>query len=166
MAFGNSTMTQDELGRLAANLLHRAFVEATRTVSKGLYRRLIAGEVVPVTQLELADDQTVQLNMKLDTSEFRGDINFSQFRDGVVSLLQQLIPTLKSEGQLKSYHAKDQNDQFTDAVLLGVTGPTQHGADVNVMMISMTPSKTEPQIEVGLMYMNPDQFVSANRGES
>ena len=40
MALGNSTMTYDQLGNLAANLLHKAFIETTRTVSKGLFRRL------------------------------------------------------------------------------------------------------------------------------
>ena len=69
MPTGNSTLTNDQLGRLAVNLLHKAFIEATRTVSKRLFRQLEGGDEVAVTQLELDDKQTVQLLMKLDTSE-------------------------------------------------------------------------------------------------
>ena len=71
MAFGNSTMTYDQLGSLAANLLHKAFIETTRTVSKGLFRRLEEGETVGVTRLEFEGDETVQLNMTLDVSQYR-----------------------------------------------------------------------------------------------
>ena len=45
MALGNSTMTYDQLGQLTAHLLHKAFIETTRTVSKGVFRRLVDGEV-------------------------------------------------------------------------------------------------------------------------
>ena len=87
MAFGNSTMTYDQLGSLAANLLHKAFIETTRTVSKGLFRRLEQGETVGVTRLEFEGDETVQLNMTLDISQYRGDLNYSRFRDSIVAIL-------------------------------------------------------------------------------
>ena len=46
-------------------------------------------------------------------------------------------------------------------------GPTQHGADINVLMVSMTPSQVQPAITVSLLYMNPDQFMSPETlGES
>ena len=80
MALGNSTMTYDQLGQLTAHLLHKAFIETTRTVSKGVYRRLVDGETVPITQLEFERDETVQLNMKLHMSEYQGDINYSRFQ--------------------------------------------------------------------------------------
>ena len=106
MALGNSTMTYDQLGQLTAHLLHKAFIETTRTVSKGVFRRLVDGEVVPITQLEFEGDETVQLNMKLHMSAYRGDINYTRFRDGVVALLQELLTALSKEGALKTFHGK------------------------------------------------------------
>jgi hypothetical protein len=166
MALGNSTMTYDQLGRLAAHLLHKAFIETTRTVSKGVFRRLVDGEVVPITQLEFEGDETIQLNMKLNMSAHRGDINYTRFRDGVVALLQELLAALSKEGELKTFTANDADGVATTTRLLGVSGPTQHGEDINVLMVALTPSHSEPKILVELMYMDPDQFVSAKRGES
>ena len=104
MALGNSTMTYDQLGSLAANLLHKAFIETTRTVSKGLYRRLEEGETVGVTRLEFEGDETVQLNMTLDTSQYRGDLNYSRFRDSIVAILQDLVENLSGEGPRSAGH--------------------------------------------------------------
>ncbi len=166
MALRNSTMTYDQLGNLTAHLLHKAFIEATRTVSKGVFRRLVDGEVVPITQLEFEGDESSQLNMRLHLTAYRGDINYTRFRDGVVALLQELLTALSEEGTLKTLTANDSNGVATNTRLLGVSGPTQHGKDVNVLMVALTPSQSEPKILVELMYMDPDQFVSAKRGES
>ena len=166
MALGNSTMTYDQLGQLKAHLLNKAFIETTRTVSKGVFRRLVGGEVVPITQLEFEGDETAQLNMKLHVSAYRGDINYTRFRDGVVALLKELITALSKEGTLKTFAANDAEGVATATRLLGVSGPTQHGEDINVLMVALTPSKSEPLILVELMYMDPDQFVSDKRGES
>ena len=166
MALGNSTLTYDQLGKLAAHLLHKTFIEATRTVSKGVYRRLLAGEVVPITELKLEDDQSVQLNMKLHTSAYRGDINFSRFRESIVALLQELLAALRTEGELKSFQATDAAGVAMTTRLLAASGPTQQGADVNVLMVAMTPSDSEPRVVAELMYMDPDQFITSSRGES
>ena len=166
MALSNSTMTYDQLGNLTAHLLHKAFIEATRTVSKGVFRRLVDGEVVPITQLEFGSNETAQLNMKLHLAAYRGDINYTRFRNGVVALQQELLTALSKEGTLKALTASDANGVATNTRLLGASGLTQHGEDVNVLMVALTPSQSEPEILVELMYMDSDQFVSAKRGES
>ncbi len=167
MALGNSTMTYDQLGSLAANLLHKAFIETTRTVSKGLYRRLEEGETVGVTRLEFEGDETVQLNMSLDTSQYHGDLNYSRFRDSIVAILQNLVEILKEEGALRTFQEKGPDQQATNKLLIGARGPTVHGNDINVIMCTMTPSLNEPLILMELMYMNADQFIApSKRGES
>lgn len=167
MALGNSTMTYDQLGSLAANLLHKAFIETTRTVSKGLYRRLEEGETVGVTRLEFEGDETVQLNMTLDTSQYRGDLNYSRFRDSIVAILQDLVEILKEEGALRTFQEKGPDQQATNKLLIGARGPTVNGNDINVIMCTMTPSLNEPLILMELMYMDADQFIApSKRGES
>jgi hypothetical protein len=99
-------------------------------------------------------------------SDYRGDINYTRFRDGVVALLKELLTALSKEGALKTFTANDADGFATNTRLLGASGPTQHGEDINVLMVAMTPSQNEPKIVVELMYMDPDQFVSASRGES
>jgi len=167
MALGNSTMTYDQLGNLAANLLHKAFIETTRTVSKGLFRRLEEGETVGVTRLEFEGDETVQLNMTLDISQYRGDLNYSRFRDSIVAILQDLVEIMKEERALRTYQEQGPDQQATNKVLIGARGPTVHGDDINVLMCTMTPSMSEPLILMGLMYMDADQFIApSKRGES
>ncbi len=159
MALGNTTMTYDQLGNLAANLLHKAFIESKRTVSKGLFRRLEVGETVSVTRLEFEGDETVQLNMNLDTSQYRGELNYSKFRDSIVALLQDLIEIMKEEGALKTYQEQSASQQGTGKVLIGARGATVHANDLNVLMCTMAPSPNEPLILAGLMYMDADQFM-------
>lgn len=167
MATGNSTLTTDQLGRLAVNLLHKAFIDATRTVSKRLFRQLESGEEVAVTHLELDDKQSVQLLMKLDATEHRGDLNFSAFRDSVVALLTELVTTLQEEGALRTLQATDTDSQGAQSHLLAAMGPTQHGSDINVLMASLTPSLIKPAVTVSLLYMDPNQFISPESlGES
>ena len=67
---------------------------------------------------------------------------------------------------MKTFTANDADGVATNTRLLGASGPTQHGEDINVLMVAMTPSQSEPKIVVELMYMDPDQFVSAKRGDS
>ena len=50
--------------------------------------------------------------------------------------------------------------------LLAASGPTQQGDDINVLMVAMTPSDSEPRVVAELMYMDPDQFITSSRGES
>ena len=128
------------VGQSNGHLLHKAFIEATRTVSKGVFRRLVDGEVVPITQLEFEGNESAQLNMRLHLAAYRGDINYTRFRDGVVALLQELLTALNKEGSLKTLTANDANGVATNTRLLGASGPTRHGEDVNVLMVAVTPS--------------------------
>lgn len=167
MALGNSTMTNDQLGQLTAHLLNKAFIETTRTVSKSIYRRLVDGELVHVTQLEFEGDEKVQLDVKFNHAEYQGDLNYSKFRDSIMALLQELLTALSREGALKIFEARDSDGNPTHTRLMGASGPTQHEAEINVLMVSMTPSAREPLIVMELLYMDPNQFAgAANRGES
>ena len=167
MALGNSTMTNDQLGQLTAHLLNKAFIETTRTVSKSIYRRLVDGELVHVTQLEFEGDEKVQLDVKLNYAEYQGDLNYSKFRDSIMALLQELLTALSREGALKLFEGRDGDGNPTHTRLMGASGPTQHEAEINVLMVSMTPSASEPLIVMELLYMDPNQFAgAANRGES
>ncbi len=166
MALSNTTMTYDQLGKLTAHLLHKVFIESSRTVAKSVYRRLIAGEFVPITHLEFEREERLTIHMKLDTLAYRGDINYSRFKDGVTVLLHELVTVVSEEGKLRTFAPREDSSGTAGTRLLGVSGSTQHGEDINVLMVAMTPSQSEPKILVELMYMDPDQFASAKRGES
>ena len=93
-------MTNDQLGRLACKFAPQSVHRGDKDrLSKRLFRQLEGGDEVAVTQLELDDKQTVQLLMKLDTSEYRGDLNFSAFRDSVAALLTELVTTPRGSGR-------------------------------------------------------------------
>ena len=70
------------------------------------------------------------------------------------------------EGAMKTFQANTGEGESTNTRLMGASGPTQHGEDINVLMVAMTPSDREPLVLLELMYMDPRQFVAPNRGES
>ena len=74
---------------------------------------------------------------------------------------------LQEEGALRTLQATEANARVGETHLLAAMGPTQHGADINVLMVSLSPSQVQPAITVSLLYMNPDQFTSSETlGES
>ena len=84
-----------------------------------------------------------------------------------MALLQELLTALSREGALKIFEARDSDGRPNHTRLMGASGPTQHETEINVLMVSMTPSASEPLIVMELLYMNPNQFTgAANRGES
>jgi hypothetical protein len=96
----------DKFLTLSVNLLHKVFLEATRTEAKNLYRELSEGKPVPLTRVRMEDGSEVRFEVALDHSEYRGRLNFGAFRAGVTLLVANIADALREEKPVRTFHAE------------------------------------------------------------
>ncbi len=121
-------MPQDKFLLVAVNLLHKAFIEATRTEAKALYQKLAVEQVVNLTKVELVDKSVATFQLSLSHSEFNGRINFGAFRASVTALVANITQALRDERELKVFNALNDGG----AMIFGITAVTVEDNQRNV----------------------------------
>ena len=156
---GDNTQSipQEQFLTMAGNLLHRAFVDSTRTKAKSIFREIAAGKIVPLTSVEMEDKSTVRFDITLDHSEYLGSINFGAFRSSVAVLIASLGENLKKEEQIKVFTEQDN----PNAMIFGVTAVTQESKEPNIMVLGADMASGNPSVLLKLMYINHEQFTAA-----
>ena len=156
---GDNTQSipQEQFLTMAGNLLHRAFVDSTRTKAKSIFREIAAGKIVPLTSVEMEDKSTVRFDITLDHSEYLGSINFGAFRSSVAVLIASLGENLKKEEQIKVFTEQDN----PNAMIFGVTAVTQESKEPNIMVLGANMASGNPSVLLKLMYINHEQFTAA-----
>ncbi|NND69122.1 MAG: hypothetical protein HKN19_16140 [Halioglobus sp.] len=138
---------------LAANLLHRALVEATRTDAKQLYRRIEEGERAALANVRMEDDSTAAFGLSLDHSEFRGKLNYGAFRASLNTLLANVGQALQEEKAIQVFNAQDGGA----SMIFGIPAVTVEQGKTNVLVLSADPGASGGT-ELRLMYLDPQQF--------
>ncbi|CAA0098411.1 Uncharacterised protein [Halioglobus japonicus] len=151
------SMPQDKFLLVAVNLLHKAFIEATRTEAKALYKQIVGGEIVNLTRVQLVDDSTATFQLSLSHSEFQGRLNFGAFRASVTALVSNIAKALREERELKVFNALNDGS----AMIFGITAVTVEDSKPNVMVLATDSSAQESATVLQLMYLDPTQFASA-----
>jgi hypothetical protein len=142
--------------RMSANLLHKAFHEATRTEAKNLYKELSAGRVMPLTQVQMEDKSLVRFDISLDQSEFRGALNFGAFKASLQVLIVNLAKALEEEQEITVFTA----DNNPEARMFGVTGVTYEQEQANVLVLGADSGSSQAVVKLSLMYLDPAQFAA------
>ncbi|MFN2327367.1 MAG: hypothetical protein ABR612_00475 [Chromatocurvus sp.] len=150
------SIPQDKFLTLSVNLLSRAFLEASRTDAKKLYRKLNEGARVALTRIEMEDKSQVRFDVRLDCSEFRGRLNYGSFRTSLTTLIANLVEVLRDKQKVKVFYAEHDRK----VMIFGVTAPTVEDDVTNVMVLGADASDGQPAVMLQLMYLNPDQFIS------
>lgn len=168
MAASEKTFTDEQFATICANVLHQMLIDVPRTVGKRLFRELEAGKRVALTQLQMEDGGSVRLDLKLDHSEFRGNLNFSVFRDSLVALLARLAEILRDENQsLSAMRLLDESGVAnSERRLYSVPGVVASAGVVNVLMLGASPAAGEPVVLMELMYIDPEQFAQSESASS
>ena len=138
---------------VAANLLHRALIEAGRTDAKQLYRRLAEGEQMGLANVRLEDDSTASFRVSLDHTEFRGRINFGAFRASLNTLIGNIGQAIKEEKDVQVFSAHEGGQ----SMIFGITAVTIEQEKTNVLVLSADPGAAG-STELRLMYLDPQQF--------
>jgi hypothetical protein len=152
-------LSSDKFLTVAANMLHRALLEAGRTRGKQIFRELDSGRTVGLVEVEMEDQSRARFAMNLDSSEFRGRLNFSAFRASLEMLVHNIAKVLREEQAIPRF-----NSQADDGSLIfGITGVTVDEGQPNVMVLGMQPVADGTTI-LRLMYLDPDQFARRSDG--
>jgi hypothetical protein len=147
------SISQDRFLTMAANLLHRAFIEASRTEAKKLYRALAEGQKVGLSRVEMEDKSILEVGLCLDHSEFRGKLNYGAFRASVATLLAQTAETLKEEKPVPTFTPQSGEG----ATIFGITAVTVEDDKPNVMVLA-SETGAQATVMLQLMYVDPQQF--------
>ena len=149
------SMSQDQFLLVAINLLHKGFVESTRTEAKQVFRKLADGAVVPLSRVRMEDESMAAFLVSLDHSEFRGKINYGAFRASLNTLLANVSQTLQDEEKTIPVFTDQANGE---SMMFGVTAVTLEHDKPNVMVLSANSQSHDGATELRLMYLDPDQF--------
>lgn len=140
---------------MAANLIHRALLDTTRTEAKKIYREIAAGKVVALTEVEMEDKSRIRFDLALDQTELDNRLNFGAFRASVATLVNNLGESLRQEDKQITVFRAENNPEMT---LFGVTAVTFEGEEPRVMVLAADTGSGRPVIELRLMYLDPGQF--------
>ena len=139
---------------MSANLLHRAFIEASRTSAKQSFRQLSDGGTLPIATVKMEDESTVRFRVVLDHSEFQGRFNDSAFRASLGTLLANIAGALR-EGKPVSTFA---GSGGRDSVIFGISAVTMEEGSPRVMVLGADLGPPGAGILLRLMYLDPAQF--------
>lgn len=152
------SIPRDRFLLMAANLLHKAFIEASRTDAKKLFRALAEGGAVRLTRVRMEDESVLGVNLALDHSEFRGNLNFGAFRASVGTLVGNVGQALKEQRDYPMFGGDGENRQ----TIFGITAVTVEDRQPNVMVLGSEPVDADASVTLRLMYVDPSQFAQAS----
>ena len=157
------SMPQEKFLLVAVNLLHKAFIEATRTQAKALYQQIEGGKTVNLTRVQLVDNSTAAFQLSLAHSEFQGRLNFGAFRASVTTLIANIAKALNEERELKVFNALNGGS----AMIFGITAVTLEDNQRNVMVLAIDTPEAGDSTILQLMYLDATQFAGgAGAGET
>lgn len=153
------SMPREKFLTMSINLLHRAFIESTRTEAKKLFKFIEQGQTVALTEVRMENDSTVRVDVALDHSEFGGSLNYGAFRTSLTALLGNLAKAINEEREIQTFGAE--NDP--NSMIFGVTGVTLERSVPAVMVLSSGSSDREARIVLRLMYLDYKQFEASQK---
>ncbi|GAB3270608.1 hypothetical protein [Parahaliea aestuarii] len=150
------TIPRDKFLTMSVNLLHKAFLEASRTQAKNLFRDVAEGRTAALTKVQMEDKSLVRFDLALDHSEYRGKLNFGSFRESLTALIAQLSDALRQERDITVFSAE--NDP--NVMIFGATGVTYEKGEPSVLVLSADAGRGQPAVTLKLMYLDPRQFAA------
>ena len=157
----SQSIPRDQFLTMAINLLHRAFIDSSRTEAKKLFNAVAEGKAVPLTKVEMEDKSVVRFDVSLDHSEYDGSLNFSAFKTSLATLLGNLVGALQDGREIPSFTSQD--DQQNQ--IIGITGVTVDKDVPAVMVLSVKTSDREAAVMLRPMYLDYQQFLRSQQGD-
>ncbi len=153
----NQSIPRDKFLLMSVNLLHKAFIEASRTEAKKLYRLLAEGTPVGLSKVQMEDKSTLAVGLSLDQSEFRGRLNFGAFRSSVATLIGNVGKALQDGSTYPVFGGEAE----AGGMIFGITAVTAEDGQANVMVLGTKTGDRGAGVMLRLMYLDPGQFVAA-----
>jgi hypothetical protein len=155
--FQIQSISREKFLLVAANLLQKSLVEATRTQAKNTYKQLATGKTAHLATVQMTDQTTAVFYLSLSHSEFRGSINFRAFRASVLVLLDNIARALRDGKELRVFNALNGGS----AMIFGITATTRLDDQPNVMVLAADSPPEGDATVLQLMYLDPAQFTQS-----
>ncbi|MBA6411926.1 hypothetical protein H2508_02225 [Parahaliea sp. F7430] len=159
--YQNQSIPRDQFLVMSVNLLHKAFLESTRTHAKRVFKEIAEGKIVHMTNVQMEDRSTVRFDLSLDYSEFPGKLNFGSFRNSLVALIAQLSESLRAEKDIAVFTAE--ND--ANVMIFGESGITTQDGEPSVLVLGAEVASGQPSVMLRLMYLDYRQFLASPEGQ-
>ena len=157
----SQSIPRDQFLTMAINLLHRAFIDASRTDAKNLYKSVAEGKVVPLTRVEMEHKSVVRFDVALDHSDYDGTLNFGAFKTSLATLLSNLVNAMQGGDKIPSFTAQD-NER---SQIIGITGVTVDKDVPAVMVLSVVTSDSDAAVLLRPMYLDYQQFLRSQQDD-
>lgn len=145
---------------LATNILQSAFLGKNRPVAKKQFKKIVAGEKLPVGKLGPKDSKdNIELYLSLNDEAFRGTLTFHLFSQVLTSMLQGIVKQLKAKKDIRTF-----TNARTGHVIFFVPGFVQENGRLNMLVTSL--QKTTGKATLELLFLDPEQFRQAETGEA
>ena len=151
------SMPQEKFLLVALNLLHTAFVEASRTEAKKLYSEIFQGSIVHLTSVKLADESIARFDLSLAHGEYQGSLNYGGFRASLAALISNISKVINEKKELRVFNAMNGGN----AMIFGITAITHEDDKANVMVLAVDSGEEGGGTTLQLMYLNPTQFTNS-----
>lgn len=156
MSQGSHTISREQFLTMSVNLLYKAFLQSRRTEAKQIFRDMLAGKAVPLTNVQMEDQSLVRFDVTLDHSLYRGKLNFGSFRAGLALLVARLSDALREQREITVFTS----EHDPHVMIFGVTAVTwEEDEDVpSVMVLGADTSSRQAVVALCLQYLDPEQF--------
>lgn len=132
-----------------SNMLKLVVFDNTRDNAKRIFRDLHEGKTLNLPAIRMPDESEVQLRMNLDFKHFRGKPVFSQFRNHLRALLNQVM-VRGQQGDIPMWVAPDGSRRMVNLPI-----PMEIDGVLNVLAVGFASS--DQGILINLVYVDPNQ---------
>lgn len=139
-----------------ADLLYDYLVRSSKHDGKMRFKKLNETEQHFVAEMPTRDGSSAKIYLKLDQSEFIGELKFTTFKNFIGRLLGLIAHTLKENKDIPiREEAKGQH------ILLDLPAAMKSDNQLNVLMLSFNLQQVN-EITLELMFFEPTQFDNSN----
>jgi len=136
----------------AARLLYDFLIKSSRSDAKKRFKQLLQSEPFFVAEIQRDGGSNLNVMLKLDYSEFRGELLFGNFKLYLSQLIEHMGKAVESKEDIHlRQEVKGQRFLFGTPAALEIDG------QLNVLMLSMNLGNSG-EITIELLFFEPGQF--------
>ncbi len=145
------TLKNNEIVGVLGNMLKLVFFDNSRVNAKRTFRDALEGQVLRLPALAMPDKSEISLKLKIDASNFNGDLSFSYFRNHLGALLSRISEQMKEGASVPILSAGDGVQRIVNI-------PVGHAKGDEVNVLAMGFDVRHAEIMIKLLYVDPEQF--------
>ena len=152
MNYASIDLQPAELLTAMINQINKRFFESPKDEAKQLYRELADGAELPFMEITASDQGEVLVKLALDHSKFVGKLNFSRFRDALLSHLQRIAGKINNEEGLNVFTSQETGD-----IIFNIPGAVEVDGTRNILVTGVEQRVAGTMI-LRLMFLDPNSF--------